>query len=205
MVVVPRPWRPLVRAIALLVATVLALRFSGATTVGVVALWALTDALLVLAGACGRYDAERPWALSLFEGVIQVALAAFVWVWWTAPSSMLADTLGSLIAALSLGVLGAGAYALWAGDREGRVPAGAIGALVLVVVGMGSSHTTAEFRVVLAAYLGAFVLACAHRSFELARRRPAGVRGVLAPHAWSASLVGAVVVIAALAALGVHG
>jgi hypothetical protein len=204
MLELPRPWRPLLRAVALLAASMVAVRSGGATAVAVVALWALLDALVVLASACRRYDADRPWALRFFEGVIQVTLAVFVWVWWTASPSMLADSLALVVTLVSVGVLAAGVYGLWTGDPDGVVPAAPIGALVLVVAVMGSGRSSAEFGVALTAATVGFVLACAYRSFELARTRPGGVRQFLLPNAWSASLVVAVVVVGALTALGLH-
>jgi hypothetical protein len=204
MLELPRPWRPLLRAVALLAAALLAFRSGGGVAVGIVALWALLDALMVLAAACRRYDAERPWALPFFEGVIQVTLAVFVWVWWTASPSMLADGLALLVAIVSLGVLGVGVYGLWTGNPEGRVPAAAIGALVLVVAVMGSGRSTAEFGVAFTAAMVAFIVACGHRSFELARRRPGDIRQLLVPNAWSASLVVGVVLVGALTGFGVQ-
>jgi len=205
MLELPRPWRPLLRAVALLSAAIVALRSGGGTAVAVVALWVLLDALMVLAAACRRYDAERPWMLPFFEGVIQVTLAVFVWVWWTASPSMLADSLALVVAVASASVLGVGVYGLWTGDPDGRVPAAAIGALVLIVAVMGSEgHSAAGFGVAFTAAMVAFIVACAHRSFELARRRPGDVRQLLVPNAWSASMVVAVVLVGALTALGMH-
>jgi hypothetical protein len=204
MLELPRPWRPLLRAVALLAASMVALRSGGTTAVAVVALWALLDALVVLASACRRYDADRPWALRFFEGVIQVALAVFVWVWWTGSPSMLADSLALVVTVASVGVLAVGVYGLWTGDPDGLVPAAAVGALVLVVAVVGSARSTAEFGVALTAATVCFIVACAHRSFELARTRPSGVRQLLMPNAWSASLVVGMVVVGALATLGLH-
>jgi hypothetical protein len=204
MLELPRPWRPLVRAVALLAASMVALRSSGGTAVAVVALWALLDALVVLASACRRYDAERPWALPFFEGVIQVTLAVFVWVWWTASPSMLADSLALVVTVVSVAVLAVGVYGLWTGDPDGLVPAAAIGALALVVALVGSARSSAEFGVALTAATVGFIVACGHRSFELARTRPGGVRQSLMPNAWSASLVVGVVVVGVMTALGLH-
>jgi hypothetical protein len=198
----PRPWGPLVRAVALLAAFAAALLATGWVRLGIVGAWALVDALVVLAVACRRYDEDEPWVVAFFEGVIQVVVATFVWVWWGTGPSAFGGTLALALAVLAVVVLGAGVRALWADDPDGRVPPAAVAALVLVVMAMaGGPGAASAFAVVLTTYMGAFVLTAAVGSYQLARSVPGGVRRLLAPNAW-ASIAGAVALVVVLAALG---
>jgi hypothetical protein len=138
--------------------------------------------------------------MSLLEGLSQLLLAIFAWVWWGTGATDVGRAIGILVMTAAVALLVAASIRVWFEGSDRRIPQGAVASCFLVAVAFASDPSSPrELVVALVAYAAVFTIAAAIRSFRLGSL---GGRLVV-PAASGASIVLIIVVAAgALAALG---
>jgi hypothetical protein len=182
-----RAWVPMARATVLVAASVAAFLAAGWVTPAIFGGWAVLDGAGTLGSACRCYDEGEPWTFPLVEGLTQLLLGAFVWLWWGIGSTPFAWAIGLVVLTGALAVLASGLADIWHGDRDGRIAPGATAAAVFFAVtlvgGLGPSAERTMAAVL--SYVVVFVLTAGARSMRLSGRAAAAPQALRSASVWS--------------------